>query len=126
MSNPSPFGTNGLWTDSVATSSGSRAQPSAATEGFDLKGVTYFHVFVLADSGQTLSGGGNMLGWLYDAELGLWCRSQDLDFAVSVSGTRCQVTSDFKEGAHWGRIVFQASSVTRSGGEITTKIRAEY
>lgn len=120
------MGAFALHTDSVATTSGSRAAPTATdgTEGMSLKSVKGFRVIVSAASGQTLSGGGNMLAWCFVEPLGRWCRNPQLDFAVSATSVRDMCSPDFEVGVGEALVVFQASSVTASGGEITTQIQA--
>lgn len=119
-----------LWTDSVATSTGSRAAPTASTEGMDLGGVSGYRVIVSAAAGQTLAGGGNMLAWVFDNTLARWARDPDLDFSLTASGVswtnvRDRASPDFQVSARSGRVVWQASSVTTSSGEVTTQILAE-
>lgn len=118
-----------LWTDSVAPSSGTRAVPSASTEGMDLTGIASFRVIVSADSTKTLDGTGNVQFWLYDGTLARWVRSPQLDYAVTPTGVtwanvRDIVSADFEVGVLGDRVVAATSSVGVSSGGITVQIQA--
>lgn len=104
-----------LFTDSVSAATGTRAAPTAITEGMDLAGAHGFRVIVSATNagtGATLTGG-TMRAWVLDPTVGSWSRVPDNDFTIS-SGTGLQSSADFEVTVPYGRVVFQASSVTTS------------
>lgn len=118
-----------FWTDPVATSSGTRPAPTAATEGLSLTGVTKFRVFVSAASGQTLSGAGTLQAYVWEDGLnsgsGGWARNPDQDVTVNASAVQAMASSDLVVGVGTGRVVFRANGVTTSSGEVTVSIRTE-
>lgn len=93
-----------------------RAAPTLATEGLDLSAVKGLRVCVSAASAQTLSGGGNLRAYYYDATLARWARNNDLDVAVDLASARDQCFPDFAVPVQFGRALWAADSVTVSGG----------
>lgn len=98
-----------------------RDAPTLATEGMGLHGVTGFRVSICAESGQTLSGTGNLRAYLYHTDAALWMRNPDLDLAVDASSVRCQAFPDMTTGTTVGhRVLFAADTVGVSGGTTVT------
>lgn len=121
------------WTDNSisaqgAFTTGTEAAPATATAGLSLcppafgskrlKGVA---VTLAADLGQTLSGAGSLLCYVYVPALAAWSRCPDLDVAVSVSGVRAQTWSapEILVGQASSRIAYVPSGVTVSAGALT-------
>jgi hypothetical protein len=118
-----------LWTDSVATILGTRAAPTADTEGMDLSGCAGFRVVVSAVTGQTLDGTGTMKAWVYSTSLARWCRNPSLDFPITASGVswtnvRDRASPDYEVSVRYGRVLFAPSSVGTSSGEPVTQVEA--
>lgn len=105
------------WSETSALTRAS--DPSAATDGVDLAGAKGFRVCVAANSGQTLSGTGSILMWVYSYEDSLWARNTELTKAVDLSGKRKQCW-DFLVSTGRGRVLPAASSITVSGGTTVT------
>jgi hypothetical protein len=108
------------FTDPVTTTTGgNREDPALITDGLDLENLAHYRVIVSAASGQTLSGAGSLLAWMWSHTLAAWCRNPALDQLVTVSGKRAQVSAEFDVGVCIGRVLFAASGVTASSGAIT-------
>ena len=99
-----------------------RAAPTDAGDGVALSGVSSITVYVEAESGQTLSGGGTLTAYNYDSVIGAWvpCPESDLTIPASASGKRRISFGDRAIGSPRGRILYGASSVTISGGTNVT------
>lgn len=101
-----------------------RAAPTASSDGMALDNLAGYRVSVCAESGQTLSGSGNLRAYLYHGDVGLWMRNPALDLAVSVSGARCQVFPDIEPAAREigenHRVLYAADTVGVSGGTTVT------
>jgi hypothetical protein len=98
--------------------------PTAATDGVSLDGQCRVLITVSAASGQTLSGGGTLVFWYYDATLARW--------AVNVEGTNPPMTSAsgsrdstvfVRRTFPAGRFYVEADTVTSSGGALTVRVR---
>lgn len=100
--------------------------PTAATDGVALKNQCRALVTVSAASGQTLSGGGTLVFWYYDANLARW--------AVNIEGTNPPMTAasgvrditiavrrTFPSSV--ARMYVEADTVTSSSGALTVRIR---
>jgi len=93
------------------------AAPSAASDGVLLKDIDSLVVVVEANSGQTLSGAGNLRCYLYDPLVAGWFRVTANDQAVTTSGVRRVGYSLDVIGCRTGsRVVFVTDSVTVSSG----------
>lgn len=105
-----------------------RAAPSAASDGMVLGSVIGYRVTVCAEATRTLSGGGNLRAWYYDADSALWMRNPSLDIAVSASSVRCMVAPDVVTQVSTflsDRVLYAADSVTVSAGTtVTVTIKA--
>lgn len=117
---------NGLSAQGVFTT-GSESAPTGAvglalnSAAFGGKRLNGFAVTLAADSGQTLSGAGSLLGYVYVPSLGAWSRCPDLDLAVSVSAVRSQTWAapEVMVGQPGSRVAFVPSGVTFSAGGLT-------
>lgn len=100
--------------------------PSGATDGYPLIGVKRMKVFVGAENGQTLSGGGTLRIWrLLTAGAGgpvsvanNWTLDQDhiISLGADASGQQYVTFPGFENDVPFGRIHVEARSVTSSGG----------
>lgn len=102
------------WQSTQAAAGGSA--PSTFTDGVALAGVVSYKLSVCAVTGQTLSGAGDIIVWGYSYTTGLWATAPLLTLEVTSSGTRCYTSGDIEVVAPFGRVYFQTSSVTVSGG----------
>lgn len=96
-----------------------RAVPTtSSTDGVPLKDLTAITIEVEANSGQTLSGAGNLRCYLYDAAVGRWARVPAADLAVSTASVRNLSFEAFEIlGARKdARIQWITDSVTVSSG----------
>lgn len=117
------------WSEVQATT---RAAPSvsclAATspEGMDWRYVRGFYVQLAADSGQTLSGAGNLRAWRYDFTVAAWVRVPELDLAIpaGAAGLRRYAWGERATYARTGCVLYAADGVTVSGGTVTVYITA--
>ena len=90
---------------------------TTATEGAPLRDADSFTVVVEANSGQTLSGAGTLVGYIYDTDVAAWVPCPELNATVATSGVRRAAYNYVVEGARAGtRVQFAASGVTVSGG----------
>ena len=95
--------------------------PTTATEGQALKDLDAITVVLLAASGQTLSGGGTLNCYVYDADVGVWVRYPGADLTVTASSVRGQAFTPVEiVGARNARVLWVTSSVTVSAGTVTT------
>lgn len=106
----------------TVASGGTRAAPTVVTDGMDLGDCTGWRVILSADSGQTLSGAGNVQIWLWSNLLGRWVRNKQLDYSVTESAVRDAASPDQPTYVGYGRIFAQVVGVTASSGNITTQI----
>jgi hypothetical protein len=99
-----------------------RAVPTLATEGFDLRGVLALRVTVCAKAPDTLSGTGSLV-FYYRSPDG-WGRWKAHDFALSAGGGKCE-TTEFPISVGMGRVLAAPSSVGVSGATTTVSVRYE-
>ncbi len=117
------------WSEAQALT---RAAPTASClaatspEGADWRNVRGFNVTLEADTGQTLSGAGNLRAWRYDFILAAWVRVPELDLTVpaGASGLRRYGWGDRTTEVRTGCVLYAADSVTVSGGALTVRIVA--
>lgn len=119
-------GTVRRWSEAQALT---RAAPTvsclaATPEGMDLRSVRGYRLMVEADSGQTLSGAGNLRAYYYDFTVGAWARTPELDVAVTLTGVRRQAYADVTSPVRTGCVLYAADTVTVSGGTVTLRITA--
>lgn len=101
----------------------SDSAPSSASDGLDLLAVGGFVLIAECDAGQTFSSAsGGFLGYLYDAVVGAWVRASDLDCVVPAAavGQRRFAWPGFTVANPRGKVAHIASSLSLSGGNITT------
>jgi hypothetical protein len=114
------------------TSSGSRSVTSVqstteataptANEGVNLDAVSGFNIYVEADEGQTLTGSGDLLGYLKSGIRGRWARGDaqlDLAIPAEANGHRTYVFSGFTVPSPRGRLAHLCDGVGVSGGGVT-------
>lgn len=97
-----------------------RAAPTLVTEGMELRDIVAIRVAIDAGSGQTLSGAGSLLCYLWDNDDARWKRCPDLDLSVTSSGIRDMVFGEQDVPVGSGRILFATSGVTVSAGTTAT------
>lgn len=95
--------------------------PSGATAGAELSGTDQVSVFVEADSGQTLSGAGSLLCYVYNDVSTVWARTSDCDLVVTASSVRGQGFLPMRTAPR-GRVTWLPSGVTISSGGVTVYI----
>lgn len=121
-----PIGSVRPWTEPQAIT---RPAPTisclaAVPEGMDLRNVRGYRLMIEADSGQTLTGSGNLRAWYYDFGLGAWMRTPALDVAVTLTATRRQGFADVTTVVRTGCVLYAADTVGVSGGGVTVRITA--
>lgn len=119
-------GTTRRWSEVQSTT---RAAPTvscldAVPEGMDLRGVRGYRLMIEADTGQTLSGSGNLRAYYYDFGVGAWLRTPALDIAVTLSSTRRQGYADIIVPVRSGCVLYAADTVGVSGGGVTVRVTA--
>jgi hypothetical protein len=124
-----PTGTVRRWSEAQAlTRSAPTASCLAASspEGMDWRSVRGFYVRLEADSGQTLSGAGDLRAWRYDFTDAAWVRVPELDLAVpaGASGLRRYGWGERSTVVRTGCVLYAADSVTVSSGTVTVRITA--
>lgn len=88
--------------------------PTTAGDGVELEErISRVRVFVSAESGQTLSGGGSVRIWAWSTTLSRWAPT-NIVFEVP-SGSRDAMVGEF-ETPSYGAVYAEAVSVTASGG----------
>jgi hypothetical protein len=124
-----PTGTVRRWSEAQAlTRSAPTASCLAASspEGMDWRSVRGFYVRLEADSGQTLSGAGDLRAWRYDFSDAAWVRVPELDLAVpaGASGLRRYGWGERSTVVRTGCVLYAADGVTVSSGTVTVRITA--
>lgn len=122
-------GTVRRWSEAQALTRSAPTASCLATsspEGVDWRGVRGYYVELTADSGQTLSGAGNLRAWRYDFVRGAWVRVPELDLSVpaGASGLRRYAWGERASYVRTGCVLYAADSVTVSGGTLTVSITA--
>lgn len=94
--------------------------PTLDTEGVDLSPCGGFNLYAEADSGQTFTGTGSVVGLMYDPICG-WARAAELDasFTAADSGNRRVFLGSFPISAPRGRLAHVCNSVGVTGGGVT-------
>lgn len=117
------FSSSGSTDSTLTCTTGSGSAPTADTDGVALGPIGQgFAVIVSADSGQTLSGAGTLLAYVYSGAVGRWIRCADLDITVGTSGVRDLTFNAIWVAGRKGRVAFVPSSVTVSSGGVTVFI----
>lgn len=95
---------------------------SASPVGLDLRDVRGYRVIVVAESGQTLSGGGTLRAYLYDFFEAAWVPNEQLDISMAdgKAGVRRNVFADIATMVRAGCVMYAADGVTVSGGTTVT------
>lgn len=109
-------------TDFVA---GTFTGTTSSTEGMQLSGVGAFAVYVVADTGQTITAAGGATAYVQDPHSGLWGRAEIYDIpAGTVTGVRQVLAGAFTVEAPCGRIGYVNNGFTASSGTLTLRIVA--
>lgn len=99
--------------------------PTAVTDGVSLSGVRAVRLVVSAAAGQTLSGGGTVELWHYNASRARWCRV-DVEFSMATlpaaATFRDWIFPDQPIDVPEGRLYARARTVTASGGALTISL----
>lgn len=95
--------------------------PSLATDGVDITFARGVRCILSADSGQTLTGG-SVRVWLFEPGLGRWVLGNTSESVGT--GLRDFGTSDYEVAVGYGRIFFEALSVTVSAGALNQVTQA--
>lgn len=98
--------------------------PTTSANGTNLANVSAVAVTVCAASGQTLSGGGSLQAYLYDATTQVWARAPDLDLSTTVASVRCLTFPAMYVPGSAGRIAWVTNAVTASTNNVTVYIKA--
>lgn len=95
-----------------------RAAPTTTADGVPLSPeLDTLTLVVEADSGETISGGGAMRGYLYDDFVTAWVRCAELDWSTITAGARRVSINFVALGSRKGaRVMWAADAVTVSGG----------
>lgn len=94
--------------------------PALATEGVDLTPCAGLNLYAEADEGQTFTGSGDFVGFMYDPLCG-WSRASELDVSIVAAdaGNRRVFLGAFPVSAPRGRMAHAANGVGVSGGGVT-------
>jgi hypothetical protein len=94
--------------------------PTLDTEGVELTPCAGFHLFAEADVGQTFSGSGSVVGFMWDPICG-WARAAELDasFVAADASNRRVFLGAFPVTAPRGRVAHACNAVGVSGGGVT-------
>jgi hypothetical protein len=94
--------------------------PIAATDGADLTPCAGFNLYAEADSGQTFTGTGDFVAFMYDPICG-WSRASELDAsAVAADADNRRIfLGSFPISAPRGRVAHVCNAVGVSGGGVT-------
>lgn len=96
------------------------AAPTLADDGISIDVATGVSVFAEADSGQTLSGTGTLLCYVYDRVFAAWVRAPALDITIpNVAGQRRLAMPALDVFARRGRLAYITSAVAVSAGSVT-------
>lgn len=102
---------------SPTTAANPNTTPPPAAALLSLDDIRGWRARVVAPSGQTLSGSGDIVFWQRSQDGSLWDRVDAvLEFAVSISGVRSMVSSDVVVTVPSGHLYAQPVGVTFSGG----------
>lgn len=104
------------------TDSGTRAAPSASTEGLSAKDLKAVTIIVEADSGQTLSGAGTIDLYVYYPAPGpaAWVEVRQAQLSCNVASVRRLAFNSVEISCpRNGRIVAKPTGVTISSGGVT-------
>ena len=105
----------------MVCSSANESAPTLVTQGWQFntcsKGVT---IFVCADSGATITGTGNVVGYVWNPVALLWGVDSGMTTAVTAgAGARCMSLGGFFTAVPGGRIAVVPVSVAVSSGGFT-------
>ncbi len=118
---------------SVNTSNANAFQTATAEgnpvpgDGMVLAGIFTIVVSIYPWVGQTLSGGGNLLCWVFNPFAGRWTRADDFDIDLSTTSTFPAYTKGtFQNLSRLGMFInWLTSSVTVSGGSTDVLVRVD-
>jgi hypothetical protein len=116
-----PAAPTGLTSNSAAFGGPASPPPLGTTtpgDGIVLAGLMALVVSVFPNPGQTLSGAGSLLCWIYNPFAAAWARCSDLDLDVSdASGFPAKTFAAFSNVSRLGMLAnWLTSAVTVSGG----------
>lgn len=95
----------------------SEAAPVSILDGMDLAGAGTCLPLVIANNGQTLTGGGWLRCYYYSRQLGIWMPHQRLDQElVDVGGAQYGPLEPFPIIHNDGKLAFIADSIGVTGG----------
>jgi hypothetical protein len=94
--------------------------PTLGTEGVDIRPCAGINLYAEADEGQTFSGTGSVVGFMYDPLCG-WSRAAELDasFVAADADNRRVFLGAFPISAPRGRVAHVCNGVGVSGGGVT-------
>lgn len=100
--------------------------PTLATEGLDLSAVRSVRVFLEADTGQTLSGAGDVDLYVYGRTMEAWALAPFEPFTVpsDAAGARRVLVGTVRIDHSSGRMAPICRGVTVSGGGVTVYCEA--
>jgi hypothetical protein len=99
--------------------------PTLATQGLRLDNLQGYFVTIGAASGQTLSGAGSLLCYVYDDTIAAWARLPELDITVGTASVRYLSFAAVWVAAPRGRVAYVPSSVTASSNSVTVYVIGE-
>lgn len=97
------------------------AAPAAADDGLDMAQVDAFNLYLKAAGGQTFTGVGLLLAYLYEAIRGTWvrCPGSDVGIPDGANGLAEFAISPLLIRSMRGRLALICSGVGVTGGSIT-------
>lgn len=102
---------------------------TAPGDGLQLAGLFAVNVTVIANQGQTLSGGGTLYCWVWDVFSNVPKRIQDLDLSMTWNGVGVQQVRGFGTlqalSRLGGYLLFLTNAVTVSGGGADVLVRLD-
>lgn len=119
--------TNQNGSGKAVCTTGTETFAAGALDGVSCANAGAIEVFLEADSGQTLSGAGNLLAYALDDINGLWARAPDFDLAVTSAMASNRAATFIGPSAgkgipvisKRGRMAYVPSGVTVSSGGVT-------
>jgi len=106
----------------VETQNLTGTDPTAITQGTNLRGIAGYQIVLCAATGNTLSGAGTLQADYWDEAIAEWMPAPAFDYALSArnAGKRCAVFPNVAQAVSYGRIRFTPKGITVSGGTTVT------
>jgi hypothetical protein len=95
-------------------------------DGLALAGLMAVVVSLWPNPGQTLSGGGSLLCWIFNTYQQAWSRAEDLDLTFAGAALVAKTWPTLREPSRLGMLLnFATSGITASGGSGDVLLRLD-